>query len=112
MRNTVFGVFIALLGGNLLFMVSCEDKQSQAPPKEFDRKIDSIASAPLPVISPGMAGESSGGLKEPSTRYREPGIMESESDMEPDMTPRTKAGPGEVGDTRAPVDFPTDPNSA
>ena len=107
MRNTVFGVFIALLGGNLLLMVSCEDKQSQPPPKEFDQKIDSIASAPLPVISPGMAGESSGGREEPSTRFREPGALESV----PDMTPGTEAGSGEVGDTRPPVGFPADPNS-
>ena len=111
MRNTVFGIFIALLGGNLLFMVSCEEKQNQAPPKEFDRKIDSIASVPLPIISPGMADQSSGGLDEPSTRFQEPGALESESDMEQNMTPGTEAEPDVVGDTRPPVDVPTDPNS-
>ena len=105
MRNTAIGVFFALLGGSLLFMVSCEDKQSQAPPKEFDRKVDSIASAPLPIISLGMAGESSDGLDEPGTRFREPGALEPESSMEPDMAPGTGAGPD------APVGFPADPNS-
>jgi len=111
MRNTVFGVFIALLGGNLLFMVSCEEKQSQPPPKEFDRKIDSIASVPLPIVSPGMADESSGGMDESGTRFQEPGALESESDMEQNMTPGTEPDTDEVGDSRPPVGVPTDPNS-
>ena len=111
MRNTVIGVLFALLGGSLLFMVSCEDKQSQAPPKEFDPQIDSIAAAPLPVISPDMADQSFGGLNEPGTRFREPGALESEAGMEPDRAPGTEAGPGEVVDTRSPVGSPADPNS-
>jgi len=52
-------------------MVSCEDKQNQAPPQEFDGQIDSIVAAPLPVINPDMIDQSLGGLDESSTRFRQ-----------------------------------------
>jgi|GEM_PF-5455327 len=106
MRDAVFRVCIALMGGSLsLFMVSCEDKQSQPPPQEFDRQIDSIAAAPLPVINPDMIEQASGGPDESSMRFREPGGMES------DRAPDTEAGLDEGVDTPSPIGPPADPNN-
>ncbi len=93
-------------------MVSCEDKQNEAPPREFDRQIDSIASESLPAINPDMIDQSSGDRDESRTRFREPGALDSETGRESDRMPNTVAGPDEPVDTQSPVANPTDPNSA
>lgn len=114
MRNTTFGVGITLLGGVLLLsMVSCEDQESGSSYyKEFDLQIDSIASAPLPIISPAMANLSLDAPSEPVAGLEEPAEWESESERAPEfISPNPATDNEERIDTYSTVEHAVDPNS-
>lgn len=113
MRKTAILLFLVMFGvTSLLFMASCEDKSGQESPREYDPQIDSIASAPLPVIHPDMVEEASAGRAEPGTGIRERRAIDPDGGVEPDMAPGTESVPIEAADNRSPSGFPADPNTS
>ena len=91
-------------------MASCEDKPNQESPQEYDPQIDSIAAAPLPVISPSMVDKSANGREDPDTRSRKPSASEPDPGGYPDREPGTETGATEAADNRPPPGVPADPN--
>lgn len=111
MRKAAFGAYIALLSGCLLLMASCEDKQSQSSPKEFDPQIDSIASTPLPVINPDMVIRLSATPDEPDVWDQEPSALESEPAPDTAADTDQVADNDETTDTLSMPDYSADPNN-